>query len=338
MPMKRSTTTASSRRWAPPPRRAPTRSCSRPSPVSSSSWHPTSGPRSSRSLWSGEPRGAARHPGHPGARHEAGRARRRAGRRPGCRGHQRAAAAPRESPAPRCAATSPNCSGRPTASLSWCSTPRPRRGRRSTWAHRRAVCRVPAPVGGQGGLQPGRPGGGGAAGVVRPDRATCGGRRRLRRSPPGGLRPARRDGGAARRSFTELYVELWRLLTEPATFPLGEALHARMLPYLSRWMQSVELVVAVEKEISRRRGWFASAAVRSQGADLDRLERERIERFLVEFDGRTVRHRVTRRRRIPHFPGKDRGLDPDYGVESPILTAGSGPRCPSRSARLRCGR
>lgn len=84
-------------------------------------------------------------------------------------------------------------------------------------------------------------------------------------------------------SFTELYVELWRLLGDPATFTLGEDLHRRMLPYLSHWMQSVELVVAVEKEISRRRGWFPSATVRSPGADLDRLEHERIERFLAEF-------------------------------------------------------
>lgn len=85
-------------------------------------------------------------------------------------------------------------------------------------------------------------------------------------------------------SFTEVYVVLWRLISEGRTAAAFE-LHRRLLPYLAHWMQSVELIVAVEKEISYRRGWIATPAVRQPGYRLDDLERDRIDAFLTEFAG-----------------------------------------------------
>ncbi|MEU3053710.1 dihydrodipicolinate synthase family protein [Streptomyces griseus] len=83
-------------------------------------------------------------------------------------------------------------------------------------------------------------------------------------------------------SFTELYTgiwEHWQRGDEAAAI----ALHTRMLPYLSYWMQNVELIIAVEKEISVRRGWFASAHCRAPGYGLDDEEQRTIDRFCAEF-------------------------------------------------------
>jgi 4-hydroxy-tetrahydrodipicolinate synthase len=82
-------------------------------------------------------------------------------------------------------------------------------------------------------------------------------------------------------SFTELYVEIWRLWA--ADREAAVALHSRLVPYLSYWMQGVELIVAVEKEISRRRGWFGSAHCRAPGYQLDYGEMAMIDRFCAEF-------------------------------------------------------
>ncbi|WP_406348551.1 dihydrodipicolinate synthase family protein [Streptomyces sp. NBC_00144] len=83
-------------------------------------------------------------------------------------------------------------------------------------------------------------------------------------------------------SFTELYVELWRRW-EAGDEDGCVALHTRMTPYLSYWMQSVELIVAAEKEISVRRGWFGSAHCRAPGYRLDQEELRMINRFCAEF-------------------------------------------------------
>lgn len=83
-------------------------------------------------------------------------------------------------------------------------------------------------------------------------------------------------------SFPEIYLAIWsawdRGEHEEAT-----ALHARLLPYISYWMQSVELIIAAEKEISARRGILTSAACRAPARELDSEEHEMITRFLVEF-------------------------------------------------------
>ncbi|RXS84885.1 dihydrodipicolinate synthase family protein [Streptomyces sp. TM32] len=83
-------------------------------------------------------------------------------------------------------------------------------------------------------------------------------------------------------SFTELYVECWRRWQHGDEAGAVD-LHTRLLPYLSYWMQHVELIVAVEKEISVRRGWFASAHCRAPGHRLDEEELRMIDRFCAEF-------------------------------------------------------
>ena len=83
-------------------------------------------------------------------------------------------------------------------------------------------------------------------------------------------------------SFTELYVELWQLLTTGDTRAASD-LHGQLLPYLNHWMQAVELIVAAEKQVSYQRGWIDTATVRQPGVVLDERERARVDRFLLHF-------------------------------------------------------
>jgi 4-hydroxy-tetrahydrodipicolinate synthase len=84
-------------------------------------------------------------------------------------------------------------------------------------------------------------------------------------------------------SFTELYVRFWRLWMAGDT-PAALALHRRMLPYLSYWMQSVELIVAAEKLVSLRRGLTRTAKCRAPAHRLDDNEVALVDAFLQEFD------------------------------------------------------
>ena len=82
-------------------------------------------------------------------------------------------------------------------------------------------------------------------------------------------------------SFAEVYVDLWRLWhVDRAGF---KRLHAQLLPYLSYWMQSVELIVKAEKVILHRRGLIASDYCRSPSYALDELESQQIEEFISVF-------------------------------------------------------
>jgi 4-hydroxy-tetrahydrodipicolinate synthase len=82
-------------------------------------------------------------------------------------------------------------------------------------------------------------------------------------------------------SFTEIYVELWRLWSrDKSAFLL---LHSRLLPFINYWMQSVELIIRVEKVILKRRGIIASDYCRSPSYDLDEREQLQIEQFMIEF-------------------------------------------------------
>ncbi|MCU0494341.1 MAG: dihydrodipicolinate synthase family protein [Chloroflexaceae bacterium] len=82
-------------------------------------------------------------------------------------------------------------------------------------------------------------------------------------------------------SFTEIYVELWRRWQhDRAAF---QALHEQLLPYISYWMQGVELIVKAEKVILQRRGIIASDYCRSPAYSLDMRELAQIEQFLAEF-------------------------------------------------------
>ena len=83
-------------------------------------------------------------------------------------------------------------------------------------------------------------------------------------------------------SFTEIYVELVRMWEtgDKAGFDL---LHRRLLPYISYWMQGVELIVQAEKSILARRGLIAGDYCRRPGYVMDSEERLMIDRFLDEF-------------------------------------------------------
>jgi 4-hydroxy-tetrahydrodipicolinate synthase len=83
-------------------------------------------------------------------------------------------------------------------------------------------------------------------------------------------------------SFAELYLRVW------SYWSAGEqdaavALHTRMLPYLSYWMQGVELIIAAEKLITQRRGIIASAHCRAPAHALDAEEVRMVDQFLGEF-------------------------------------------------------
>ena len=83
-------------------------------------------------------------------------------------------------------------------------------------------------------------------------------------------------------SFTEIYVELWRLWqTDKTGF---QTLHHKLLPYINYWMQGVELIIKVEKVILRQRGIIASDYCRSPAYTLDERETAQIELFMNEFE------------------------------------------------------
>lgn len=83
-------------------------------------------------------------------------------------------------------------------------------------------------------------------------------------------------------SFVELYLRVWDAL-EAGDDERAVALHTRMLPWLSYWMQSVELIVAAEKEISARRGLIRTAHCRAPAWRLDAVERRAIDLFCTTF-------------------------------------------------------
>lgn len=83
-------------------------------------------------------------------------------------------------------------------------------------------------------------------------------------------------------SFTEIYVEIWRLFAA-GDEEGGSALHRRLLPYISYWMLDTELIVAAEKLISVRRGLFESDYCREPCRRLDAEETRMVDRFLDEF-------------------------------------------------------
>lgn len=88
-------------------------------------------------------------------------------------------------------------------------------------------------------------------------------------------------------SFVEVYLDLWGHL-ERGQWDAAQDLHRRLLPYLSYWMQNVELIVAAEKLISHRRGLLASATCRAPAYRLDAEEVDMIERFIEEFGLRFI--------------------------------------------------
>ncbi len=84
-------------------------------------------------------------------------------------------------------------------------------------------------------------------------------------------------------SFVEVYVELWRLWESADTAGFAD-LHTRLLPYLTEWMGHIEIVVQVEKTISKERGVIASDVCRRPGYRLERQDRGLVDAFLEEFE------------------------------------------------------
>jgi len=82
-------------------------------------------------------------------------------------------------------------------------------------------------------------------------------------------------------SFTEIYVDLWRLWTSDQ--PAFVLLHNKLLPYITYWMQGIELIIKVEKVILKRRGIIASDYCRGQAYTLDQREQTQIDQFMSEF-------------------------------------------------------
>jgi dihydrodipicolinate synthase/N-acetylneuraminate lyase len=82
-------------------------------------------------------------------------------------------------------------------------------------------------------------------------------------------------------SFTEIYMDLWQLWQADKTKFM--TLHNKLLPYINYWMQSVELIIKVEKVILKQRGIIASDYCRSPAYTLDEREQAYIDQFTREF-------------------------------------------------------
>lgn len=82
-------------------------------------------------------------------------------------------------------------------------------------------------------------------------------------------------------SFTEIYVDLWRLWLSDK--PAFLRLHNKLLPYINYWMQGVELIIRVEKLILKKRGIIDCDYCRSPAYQLDDREQAQIDQFLNEF-------------------------------------------------------
>src|SRR5262245_11186826 len=82
-------------------------------------------------------------------------------------------------------------------------------------------------------------------------------------------------------SFTEIYIDLWRLWQADKTKFM--TLHNKLLPYINYWMQGVELIIKVEKVILKRRGIIATDYCRSPAYTLDGREQAYIDQFMREF-------------------------------------------------------
>lgn len=84
-------------------------------------------------------------------------------------------------------------------------------------------------------------------------------------------------------SFVEVYQEIWRLWNSKQ-YSAARELHTRLLPFISYWMQGVELIVQAEKTISMRRGLIETDTCRSPGRPLDDSEQKTIDMFFQEFE------------------------------------------------------
>jgi 4-hydroxy-tetrahydrodipicolinate synthase len=83
-------------------------------------------------------------------------------------------------------------------------------------------------------------------------------------------------------SFVPVYTEIYRRYLAGDRTGM-RALHGELLPYISAWMQEVELIIQAEKTILHRRGLVAGDYCRPPGRPLDPEELDRIGEFLERF-------------------------------------------------------
>lgn len=85
-------------------------------------------------------------------------------------------------------------------------------------------------------------------------------------------------------SFVEIYLSIWECW-HTGDKQSARLLHQKLLPYISYWMQSIELIIQAEKSISHRRGLIATSVCRRPHRPLDHEEDAMVTRFLREFEG-----------------------------------------------------
>lgn len=83
-------------------------------------------------------------------------------------------------------------------------------------------------------------------------------------------------------SCCELYVEIYRRY-HAQDYAGARALHSRLAAYFLRWNTGIERVIAMEKEILRRRGVLEMACCRHPGYTLTQNDFAEIDAFLKEF-------------------------------------------------------
>lgn len=83
-------------------------------------------------------------------------------------------------------------------------------------------------------------------------------------------------------SCCELYAEIYRRY-QAGDREGAAALHSRLAAYFVRWNTSVERVIAMEKEILRRRGLLRTAVCRHPGYSLREEDEAEIDQFMDEF-------------------------------------------------------
>ena len=80
-------------------------------------------------------------------------------------------------------------------------------------------------------------------------------------------------------SVSAAFAELWRLLPQD---PLrASTLHRELLPLLNFMMQSIEFLIAAEKELLVRRGILRSAYCREPAYELDAVQRSELEAHAI---------------------------------------------------------
>jgi 2-keto-3-deoxy-L-arabinonate dehydratase len=83
-------------------------------------------------------------------------------------------------------------------------------------------------------------------------------------------------------SFSEIYVDLYGLYKAGKMDAFLRKFN-ELLPYISYWMQGVELIIKVEKYILFKRGIIESEYCRAPFYRLDQVELEMVDRFLEYF-------------------------------------------------------